>query len=93
MAKGYRQRQGVDYDETFAPISMKKSIMILLAIAAHYDYEIWQMDVKTAFLNENLEEEVCMIQLEGYTFKEFLDKVCTLQRSIYGLKQHLGVRI
>ena len=64
MAKGYRQRQGVDNDETFAPVAMIKSIRILLAIAAHYDYEIWQMDVKF-FLNGNLEEEVYMIQPEG----------------------------
>ena len=66
VAKGYRQRQGVDYDETFSPIVMLKSIQILLAIAAHYDYEIWQMDVKTAFLNGNLEEEVYMMQPEGF---------------------------
>ena len=87
VAKGYRQRQGIDYDETFSPVAMIKSIRILLAIAAHYDYEVWQMDVKTAFLNGNLEEEVYMIQLEGYTSKEFPEKVCRLQRSIYGLKQ------
>ena len=54
VAKGYRQRQGVDYDKTFSLVAMIKSIQILLAIAAHYDYEVWQMDVKTAFLNENL---------------------------------------
>ena len=56
VAKGYRQRQGVDYDETFSPVAMVKSIRILLAIAAYFDYEIWQMDVKTAFLNGNLTE-------------------------------------
>ena len=71
MAKGYRQRQGVDYDETFSPVAMIKSIRILLAIAAHYDYEVWQMDVKTVFLNRNLEEEVDMIQPEGYTSNDF----------------------
>ena len=54
VAKGYRQSQGIDFDETFSPVAMLKSIRILLAIAAHYDYEIWQMDVKTAFLNGNL---------------------------------------
>ena len=69
VAKGYRQRQGVDYDETFSPVAMLKSIRILLAIAAHYDYEIWQMDVKTAFLNGNLEEEVYMMQPEGFVSK------------------------
>ena len=66
---------------------MIKSIKILLAIAAYYDYEVWKMDVKTAFLNGNLEEEVDMIEPEGYTPKEFLEKVCRLHRSIYGLKQ------
>jgi hypothetical protein len=49
VAKGFWQVQGVDYDETFSPIAMFKSIWILLAIAAFHDYEIWQMDVKTAF--------------------------------------------
>ena len=87
VVKGYRQKQGVDYDETFSPIDMIKSTRILLAIAAHYNYEVWKMDVKTAFLNGNLEKEVYMIQPEGYTSKEFPEKVCRLQRSIYRLKQ------
>ena len=65
---------------------MLKSIKILLAIAAYYDYEIWQMDVKIAFLNENLSEELYMTQPEGFTSKDG-NKVCKLQRSIYGLKQ------
>jgi hypothetical protein len=60
VAKGFQQIQGVDYDETFSPMVMVKSIRILLAIAAHFDYEIWQMDVKTAFLNGNIEEELYM---------------------------------
>ena len=58
VAKGCRQCQGADYDETFSPVAMVKFIRILLAIAAYFDYEIWQMDVKTAFLNGNLTEEV-----------------------------------
>src|SRR5262249_5767852 len=86
VAKGYRQRQGIDFDETFSPVAMLKSIRILIAIAAHYDYEIWQMDVKTAYLNGNLIEEVYMTQLEGFTSSDS-NKVCKLQRSIYGLKQ------
>ena len=49
ITKGYRQRQGIDYDKTFSSAVMLKSIRILLAIDAHYDYEIWQMDVKIAF--------------------------------------------
>jgi hypothetical protein len=61
VTKGFRQIQGIDYDETFSPVAMLKSIRIILAIAAYFDYEIWQMDVKTTFLNENLEEDVYMI--------------------------------
>ena len=53
---GFRQVQGVDYDETFSPIAMLKSVRIMLAIVAFYDYEIWQMDVKTAFLNGYLKK-------------------------------------
>ena len=86
MAKGYRQRQGIDFDEIFSPVAMLKSIRILLAIAAHYDYEIWQMDVKTALLNRNLSEEVYMMQPERFTSKNS-NQICKLQRSIYGLKQ------
>ncbi|KAK8979703.1 hypothetical protein V6N11_027738 [Hibiscus sabdariffa] len=62
VAKGFRQIHGVDYDETFSPVAMIKSIRILLAVAAFHDYEIWQMDVKTAFLNGKLEEDVYMTQ-------------------------------
>ena len=86
VAKGFTQRQGVDYEETFSPVAMIKSIRILLAIAAYYDYEVWQMDVKTAFLNGNLQEDVYMTQPEGFTSKD-QTKVCKLNRSIYGLKQ------
>ncbi|KAL6316150.1 hypothetical protein AAG906_015980 [Vitis piasezkii] len=87
VAKGYRQKEGIDYDETFSPVAMLKSIRILLAIAAYYDYEIWQMDVKTAFLNGELKEDVYMTQPEGYTSMSDHNKVCKLRRSIYGLKQ------
>ncbi|KAK8606395.1 hypothetical protein V6N13_030678 [Hibiscus sabdariffa] len=87
VAKGFRQIHGVDYDETFSPVAMIKSIRILLAVAAFHDYEIWQMDVKTAFLNGKLEEDVYMTQPEGFVAPEDARKVCKLQRSIYGLKQ------
>ncbi|KAM1936807.1 hypothetical protein ACFX15_014034 [Malus domestica] len=87
VAKGYRQREEIDYEETFSPVAMIKSIRILLAIVAYHDYEIWQMDVKTAFLNGYLEEELYMTQPEGFMSKSEKTKVCKLQRSIYGLKQ------
>src|SRR3954465_13866122 len=56
VAKGFRQIQGVDYDDTFSPVAKLKSVRILLAIAAYYDYEKWQMDVKTTFLNGDIDE-------------------------------------
>ncbi|KAL0462849.1 UNVERIFIED_CONTAM: hypothetical protein Slati_0172500, partial [Sesamum latifolium] len=67
VAKGYTQRPGVDFEETYLPVAMAKSIRILLAIAAWYDYEIWQMDVKTAFLNGFVEEQIFMDQPESFT--------------------------
>ena len=69
MAKGYTQKEGIDYEETFSPVAMLKSIIILLSIAAHYDYENWQMDVKIEFLNGNLEKEIYMMQPEGFMAK------------------------
>ena len=66
VAKGFRQVQGVDYDETFSPIAMLKSVRIMVAITAFYNYEIWQMDVKIAFLNGFLKEELYMMQPEGF---------------------------
>ena len=86
VAKGYTQKEGIDYEETFSPVAMLKSIRILLSIAAHLDYEIWQMDVKTAFLNGRLEKSIYMIQPEGFIAKGQEHRVCKLQRSIYRLK-------
>jgi len=87
VAKGFKQIQGVDYDQTFLPVAMLKSVRIVLAIAAFHDNEIWQMDVKMAFLNGNLSEDVYMIQPEGFVDPKNARKICKLQRSIYGLKQ------
>ena len=87
MAKGYTQKEGIDYEETFSPVAILKSIRILLSIAAHYDYEIWQMDVKTAFLNGNLEEKIYMMQPKGFIANNQDHVVCKLKRPIYGHKQ------
>ncbi|GJT00713.1 retrotransposon protein, putative, ty1-copia subclass [Tanacetum coccineum] len=87
VAKGFTQTYGVDYEETFSPVADIKAIRILIAIAAYYDYEIWQMDVKTAFLNGRLNEDVYMVQPEGFVNPKHPGRVCKLQRSIYGLKQ------
>ena len=62
VAKGYTQKEGVDYEETFSSVAMLKYIRILLSIVACLDYEIWKMDVKTAFLNDYLEESIYMMQ-------------------------------
>nr|GEU49947.1 hypothetical protein [Tanacetum cinerariifolium] len=78
---------GIDYEETFSPVADIRAIRILIAIAAYYDYEIWQMDVKTAFLNGYLNEEVYMEQPEGFVNPKYPNRVRKLKHSIYGLKQ------
>ena len=87
VVKRYTQIEGIDYEKIFSPVAMLKSIRILLAITVKLDYEIWQMDVKTAFLNDNLEEDIYMRQLMGFIAKGQEHMVCKLQRFIYGLKQ------
>jgi hypothetical protein len=61
VAKGFQQIQGVDYDETISLVEKQKFVRIILAIAVFFDYKIWQMDVKTTFLNGNIEEELYMV--------------------------------
>jgi hypothetical protein len=90
VVKGFKQIHGIDYDETFSSVAMLKSVWILLAIAAYFDYEIWQMDVKVTFLNGNLTEDVYMTQPEGFVDPKNVGKICKLQKSIYGLKQASG---
>ena len=87
VAKGFTQKGGIDYKETFSPVSKKDSLRIIMALVAHYDLELHQMDVKTAFLNGSLEEEVYMDQPEGFSTKGKEHMVCKLKKSIYGLKQ------
>ncbi|GJT68424.1 retrotransposon protein, putative, ty1-copia subclass [Tanacetum coccineum] len=87
VAKGFTQTLGINYEETFSPVSNIRAIRILIAIVAYYDYKIWQMDVKTAFLNEYLNKEVYMEQPEGFVSQKYPNRVCKLKRSIYGLKQ------
>ncbi|GJU74025.1 retrotransposon protein, putative, ty1-copia subclass [Tanacetum coccineum] len=87
VTKGYTQTLGIDYEETFSHVADIRSIRTLIAITAYYDYEIWQMDVKTVFLNRYLNEEVYMEQPEGFVNPKYPNRVCKLKRSIYGLKQ------
>ena len=83
--KGFRQVQGVDYNEIFSTVAMLKSVRIMLAIATFY--EIWQMDKKTAILNGFFKEELYMMQPEGFVNPKGANKICKLQRSICGLVQ------
>uniref|UniRef100_A0A2N9F5X3 Integrase catalytic domain-containing protein n=1 Tax=Fagus sylvatica TaxID=28930 RepID=A0A2N9F5X3_FAGSY len=87
VVKGYKQKEGVDYFDTYSPVTRITSIRMLIAIAALYNLEIHQMDVKTAFLNGELDEEIYMEQPEGFIVPGKEKKVCRLVKSLYGLKQ------
>ncbi|KAL0434586.1 UNVERIFIED_CONTAM: Retrovirus-related Pol polyprotein from transposon TNT 1-94 [Sesamum radiatum] len=87
VAKGFKQKEGLDFFDTYSPVTRITSIRVLIAIAALYDLEIHQMDVKTAFLNGELDEEIYMEQPEGFVVPGQEKKVCRLVKSLYGLKQ------
>ncbi|GJX26620.1 retrotransposon protein, putative, ty1-copia subclass [Tanacetum coccineum] len=92
IAKGFTQTYGIDYEETFSPVADIKAIRILIAIAAFYEYKIWQMDAKNSFLNGYLDENIYMVQPEGFVDPKHPRKICKFQRSIYGLKQASRMR-
>jgi hypothetical protein len=87
MAKGFTQREGINYTEIFSPVSFKDSLRIIMALVAHYDLELHQMDVKMAFLNGDLLENVYIAQAKGFAVKGKEHMWCHLRKSIYGLKQ------
>ena len=87
VAKGYKQKHNVDYFDTYSLVTRIASIRILFAIASIYKLVVYQMDVKTAFLNGDLEEEIYMEQPDGYVVLGQEHKVCKLVKSLYGLKQ------
>ena len=89
VAQGYSQMEGVDYDETFALVARMESIRILLALACHLKFKIYQMDVKIAFLNGFFKEDVYVAQSKGFIDPRFPDHVLYLKKALYGLKQAL----
>ncbi|KAJ3676856.1 hypothetical protein LUZ60_002580 [Juncus effusus] len=87
VAKGYNQREGIDYDEVFAPVARMETVRLLILLAAQSKWPIYQMDLKSAFLNGVLEEEVYIKEPPGYVKTEKEDKVLKLKKMLYGLKQ------
>jgi transposase InsO family protein len=87
VAQGFSQRHGVDYFDTYAPVVRYPSLRALFSLAAQHDWEVHHMDVKSAFLNADLEETVYMRQPEGFVVKGKEDWVCLLKKGLYGLRQ------
>ncbi|VFQ88509.1 unnamed protein product [Cuscuta campestris] len=87
VARGFTQKEGVDYNEIFSPVVRHTSIRVLLAMVAHQDLELEQLDVKTAFLHGLLEDDIYMTQPEGFVVPDKENYVCKLKKSLYGLKQ------
>ncbi|GJS02567.1 retrovirus-related pol polyprotein from transposon TNT 1-94 [Tanacetum coccineum] len=87
VARGYRQEEGIDFEESFAPVARLEAIRIFLAFAAHMNMIVYQMDVKTAFLNGIMREEVYVSQPDGFVDQDNLNHVYKLKKALYGLKQ------
>ncbi|GKG21436.1 retrovirus-related pol polyprotein from transposon TNT 1-94, partial [Tanacetum coccineum] len=87
VARGYCQEEGINFEESFASVTRLEAIRIFLAFAAHMNMVIYQMDVKTAFLNGNLREEVYVSQPEGFVDPDNPNHMYKLKKALYGLKQ------
>jgi hypothetical protein len=87
VAKGYSQVEGLDFDETYAPVARLESIHIILAYATYHGFKLYQMDVKSAFLNGPIKEEVYIEQPPGFEDSEYPNHVYKLSKALYGLKQ------
>ena len=86
VAQGYTQEESIDYDETFAPIVQLETIRILLAFACYMDFKLYQMDVKSIFLNDIIKEEIYIEQPSGFENPKFSYHVFKLNKALYGLK-------
>jgi hypothetical protein len=87
VAKGFTQRECIDYNEAFSPVLCKDLFRIIMALVTHYDLELYQIDVKTAFLNGDLKKNIYMAQPKGFVVEEKERMGCRLKKSIYGLKE------
>ncbi|GJX76897.1 retrovirus-related pol polyprotein from transposon TNT 1-94 [Tanacetum coccineum] len=87
VAKGYAQEEGIDFEESFAPVACLEVVRIFVAYVAHKSFLIYQMDMKTSFLNGLLKEEVNVAQPDGFVDLDHPDKVYRLRKALYGLKQ------
>ncbi|GKE87793.1 retrovirus-related pol polyprotein from transposon TNT 1-94 [Tanacetum coccineum] len=87
VAKGYAQEEGIDFEESFAPVARLEAVWIFVAYATHKSFPIYHIDVKTTFLNGPLEEEVYIAQPNGFVDLDHPEKVYRLRKALYGLKQ------
>ena len=87
VAKGFNQQEGIDFEETFAHVARMEAIRIILAYATYMNFKVYQMDVKSAFLNGKLKEDVYVQQPPSFESTEFPNHVCKLDKALYGLKQ------
>jgi hypothetical protein len=90
VSRGYNQKEGIDYEETFAPVACLEAIRILLAFSMAKGFKLYQMDVKSSFLNGVLEEEVFVRQPPGFDSEKYPHRVYKLRKTLYGLKQAPG---
>ncbi|GKE58513.1 retrovirus-related pol polyprotein from transposon TNT 1-94 [Tanacetum coccineum] len=89
VAKGYSQAEGIDFEESFAPVARLEAVMIFIAYAAHKSFPVYQMDVKTIFRNGTLKEEIYVNHPDGFVDPHHPDKFYHLNKALYRLKQAL----
>nr|GFD52894.1 retrovirus-related Pol polyprotein from transposon TNT 1-94 [Tanacetum cinerariifolium] len=87
VVRGYRQEEGIDFEESFAPVARMEAIKIFLAYVAHKGFTVYQMDVKTTFLHGSLKEDVYVCQPKGFVDADYPSHVYKLKKAPYGLKQ------
>ena len=88
MARGFSHKEGINYEETFAPVERYTSIITIMALASMMKWDLHQMDVKKAFLNGVIEEEVYIEQPQGFEVEDIVTHICKLKKALYGMKQY-----